>query len=504
MLRILIKAGFWVFLGLMLGRFAGFFRESLIAAKFGLSGPADAVVLMLIVPDQILNLLVGGGMGASLIPEFKRLGRQEAGEVFFQAGAIVLIFFSAFAFVLSVYPEILLKFFAPGFSSELKEQSSALLGIVVWVLPLTALASVSTAYLQANGRFAVAGLGTLIFNLTLVLVLLFWVKSGADLVILAWAVLAGALIRVFTQFADSYAGGFRPARARQWRIGQDILGNYLRTVLSGSLLLALPLIARVFATYEPEGSLAAFNYASKLLELPLGTFLTIFSVVLFPKLSELFASEETSEKGVELTKDGLRIILTLSIAFALGMIWFSRDIVTVVFGWGGMEIGSIEKISALSALAMLALPAQGLSSLATAALYARKDMRSPYYINLVSLVLYIPAAFLFMRFAGLTGIMASLVLVYWCIAIADLFTLVFRHDMGLAEVFFSFGTIKTVCVGVAAFALIISVSVFSNGGIAWNLCVMASAICASFTAGLLVFEKYRTYIFSRLARAVNA
>jgi len=56
--------------GLLLGRLSGFVRESIVATTYGTSSQADIVVLMLTVPDLLVNILVGGAMGAVLIPEF--------------------------------------------------------------------------------------------------------------------------------------------------------------------------------------------------------------------------------------------------------------------------------------------------------------------------------------------------------------------------------------------------------------------------------------------------
>ena len=73
------------------------------------------------------------------------------------------------------------------------------------------------------------------------------------------------------------------------------------------------------------------------MELPLAAFLTIFAVVLFPNLAEAFSKEETQESGVQLAKQGMSLILLLSVAMTIPLAWFSQDFVDVMFGWGKMK-----------------------------------------------------------------------------------------------------------------------------------------------------------------------
>ena len=68
--------------GILLGRIAGFVRESFIVAHFGASEQADYAVLILTIPDLLINMLVGGAMGAALIPEFKRLTPKQGWQFF--------------------------------------------------------------------------------------------------------------------------------------------------------------------------------------------------------------------------------------------------------------------------------------------------------------------------------------------------------------------------------------------------------------------------------------
>ena len=47
-------------LGMLVGRASGFVRESFVASTYGVSSQADQIILMLTLPDLLVNLLLGG------------------------------------------------------------------------------------------------------------------------------------------------------------------------------------------------------------------------------------------------------------------------------------------------------------------------------------------------------------------------------------------------------------------------------------------------------------
>lgn len=499
MVKKLFRAGSWVFAGLLLGRAAGFIRESLLASRFGISGSADTAVIMFTVPDQLLNILVGGSMGAALIPEFKRLDGASGKELYLQINLLLGAVFSLMAGFFMLYPDMLVGFFAPGFDEAAVSQASFLLKIVLWVIPLTALAAVSTAYLQSNNRFAVPSAGTLIINAVLVFTLIFFVSGGNDLHILAWSIIAASLIRLATQYAAVTKIKEAAGKFGSWRIKYPIIKSYFQALSSGSILLAFPIVARMLSTFSGEGALAAFNYASKLIELPLGLFLTAFSVVLFPKLTELFFNDGTKEDGVTLAKDGMRLIFILSFSLAVSLIWFAKDIAGLAFGWGKMGAEPLSLIGSLTAIGMLSLPAQGLSSLTVAALYAKRDMKTPFRISVIALALFIPLAWAMRLGFGLEGLMAAIAIIHWFILASTLFALRKAHGIDLIQALTDFDSIKTLAAVVLAFFPVACLSVF--GGLsspAFNLLLAALGSGFSLLMGLLAADRYRGYIFARI------
>lgn len=63
---------------IILGRFTGFLRETVLSWKVGLSWVQDAYVAAFTVPDLVYVLLVGGTISAALVPFLS--GKVEKGE----------------------------------------------------------------------------------------------------------------------------------------------------------------------------------------------------------------------------------------------------------------------------------------------------------------------------------------------------------------------------------------------------------------------------------------
>ncbi len=435
-IRRFATASAWISGGLLAGRLAGFVRESTVAATFGAGERADAAVLVLTVPDLLVNILAGGALSVALVPEFTRRAHADGRRLFLRASAIVALAFAAVAMVLAVVPGVLVSALAPGLPSAAIVDISAPMRWVLWSIPLTALAGVSTAYLQARGRFAVAALGTLIFNTVVIVGLFALVRQRGSLDLLALAIIAASLARWLSQLAAlpgpdlsrSATGEVRPATD----LAASLMARYGQALLAGGFLLLLPVVVRAIASCGDAGGIARINYATKLVELPLGACVTVLSVALFPRLSEHFGADARSPAAATLLREGVLAVLALALAATVATTWFSAELARLAFGWGGMGDDAIAAVGALAAIGFLSLPAQGVSSLVVAAFNAKRDVATPMWINLLALPALAGVGWIASGRWGLVGLMAALTGTYWLVAITQVAALQIRHGIALA------------------------------------------------------------------------
>ena len=502
-LRQLLSAGLLVSGGILLGRITGFLRDVTVASQFGVSQDADIVLLSLTLPDFLINLLMGAAFAAALIPEFKRSTIEVANQIFLQTSLLVGLGFAFLAAVLVWNADHLVKVFAPGFDSASMQTTSSLLSIVLWLIPLTALAGITTSYLQAKNHFSVPAMGTFIFNITLVIALFFFVSDASDFKILGFAVLLGGLLRWSSQLICMGTQGMQWTLPSGWLVSKDLFWRYLQALAAGSLLSTLPVIARSISSMTGPGGFASMNYSIKLIDLPMGVCLAALASVLFPKLSEYFAQDRNKE-AEQLTNDGILWAFIIAYSFVLVFIGFGQPLTQLAFQWGAMPAEGIQGIVLLISVGITALPAQGILWVLIFLSNAKKDTKLPFYCSLIGVIVFAPlAAFLFQR-NGLQGIMMALVSSYWLILVVQIILLHQRHKLSIIKVSTLFEISKVLLTGfflLLPFMWIVRTTQLPLIG-SLGLALGAGALILA--GGFLVIKRYRDYIIHRLGLRTHA
>ena len=496
LLRRIASAGGWVLGGLLLGRIAGILRESMVASRFGASAEADIAVFLLTVPDFLVTLLVGGAMGSVLIPEFKRLAAARAWRLFLEVLLVVAGAFAAIAMVAMIGSGSLVDAFAPGFNVQVHDQAATLARIAVWSIPLTALAAVTQSYLQAHDRFAVPATGTPIFNTVIIICLLL---PAAGLPAVAIAILLGSALRLAAQLIATARQRPPPASRSAEPGGRVVNGRiglaYGQALATGVLFHFLPIFPYVIASLGIAGSLAVYNYAAKLIMVPVGLLGTIFGIVLFPTLSELFGSDHSQDKGVDVTMRALRFSLVLTVAAALAMGWFGTEIAGLLFGHGRMPPEGIVLIGGLLAIGVVSLPAYTLGAAFQAIMYARQDTRSALLVMLASAAIYLPLIVMLQHHAGLPGIMLGYVIATYCVCVGYGIMLTRRHKISIAQLLPFRSTVKPVVLAVLGF-IPAALAGLATDQLAWGVALAFAGATGSVLLPLLFDAEVRLVLKS--------
>lgn len=315
---------FWnsVFLsiGIFIGRITGFLRDVSVAAVYGADKNADVAVLILTIPDLLIGILVGGGLSAAFIPEFNKNAGKHRIPLFWQGSMVSLAGFFFVTLILAYYSTDIVQLLAPGLDLAQVQTSSEILFIALWVIPVTVLAGMTTAYLNAQNRFIITSLGTAILNLVIIAALI-WIRFyGEGMVALGWAIVVGGTIRWMSQIlAMREIFSFRNYFS-EYLLNIDLFKRYFHVLFAGVVLVLFPVMARGIASMYEPGSIAIINYAWKLIQFPLGVGVGVIAVVLFPHISRSFEND-SSDKGSEDTIVIVsEVVLILCICIMLPMI----------------------------------------------------------------------------------------------------------------------------------------------------------------------------------------
>ncbi len=381
-----VRAGVFSLGLLLLSRVLGLLRESAQAAAFGSTGMGDAVIVMFTLPDLLVGILVSGALAYVLLPvwaqqsaEKQAAGQKQIAQALVGGGLVL-------GALIWLFRTSAVEALAPGLAGELKIASANALGWSALVLPLAMLAALWVTRLQHERDFVGMYAGSLIVNLALVVGLLVVAHSaalsmpalsflGICLVIamlgrLAW--LAWRLPHSDRAVAGVNGIDLPPASVWLW------------AALSSGLLLVFPLVARSLASDAGEGALASFNYAWKLIELPLVLAVQLVASLAFPAITRTEPDSPARLQAV-----GLAFLLAWALACAAIAVvaTFSLPIASLLFGWGRMSSSGLDVIAQWSAIGVWSLLPQALLAVLLTVMATHQRMRMAVWVLAAGLVL---------------------------------------------------------------------------------------------------------------------
>ncbi|MCJ0764285.1 lipid II flippase MurJ [Variovorax terrae] len=371
-----LKAGALSLVLLLASRVLGLVRESAQAAAFGTSGLGDAAVLMLTLPDWLASLLAGGALAYVLLPHWAhqtptQQARTQRRVAHWLLGAGALL---ALALWLLQAPAV--RLLAGGLPPALQPQAAAGLVWSALAVPAALLAALWVTRLQHERDFLGMYGANLVVNALLIAALFFianyvqptWTLIGLGLfLLLAMLARLGWLrwrLRAASAQAVSPAAGGEPAPVAQPLPAATV---WLWAVLAAGLPLALPFLARSLASQAGEGALATFNYAWKLVELPLVLAIQLVASLAFPAITRALAQRQDAGDAV---RGAFALAWTLACAAAAALLLGAPAVAQLLFGWGRMDPAAVARVAAWGAvgawgLLPQALIAVGLTVLAT-------------------------------------------------------------------------------------------------------------------------------------------
>jgi putative peptidoglycan lipid II flippase len=406
--RGLLGATAVIALGNVLSRGLGLVREQVIAATFGATGATDAYVVARTVSVTLYDLLVGSVITAAFVPVFVHFARDErqlwrvVGAVF----SLAVLALATVAALLALFPEPLAWALAGGFPPERRELSARLLRVALVSVVFQGLAGVLTGVLYAQHRFTYPAFAAAAYNTGVIVgVLLLSATLGVQ------ALVVGLVLGGLGQFLLQAAGLRAFWRAYRPRI--DLRDPAVRRVLALSGPVAAGMLVTVagyaldvnLASRLPAGSLSAKQYATTLIQFPLGMVGLAASVAILPTLSRLGGGAEASARGYrEALLFGVKLILLLMLPTLAGLLVLAHPLVAVLFERGAFRAAD----TALTGNIVLAfapqVPLTAIDYLLIAAFYARQDTRTPVLVGVASVAVYLAVALALLQPLGIVGL----------------------------------------------------------------------------------------------------
>ena len=416
----LLKAGA-LSLGLLVAsRLLGLLRESALAATFGASGQADVAVLMLTLPDWLAGVLASGALAYVLLPAW--VGRDVADVAASQRRVAVFLLVAgvALALALVLLRERALGWLVGGLPASVRPVAG---DAMIWsaaALPAALLAALWTTRLQHQRDFLGMYSSGIVVNAVLLAVIAACALAGAKLTTLEW--MGGGLVAAMAMrlaWLRWRQGPMAPVR----RTASDALpapSIWLWAGLSAGLPLVLPFTARSFASQSGEGGLALFNYAWKLVELPLVLAIQLVATLAFPAIAATLAAgtrgQPARPEADVAVRSAFALAFALACACAAGLLAGAPAVAQLLFGWGRMDAAALSRIAAWARIAAWGLPAQAVIAVALTVLASRQRLRRAVLVYVVALGALLAAGLLGVHEGDV--LMAVLDVVFVFVAIA--------------------------------------------------------------------------------------
>jgi putative peptidoglycan lipid II flippase len=396
-------AAFLIAVGNIASRALGLIRVSAIAYYFGIGPEVDAFTLAWTVPNTIYDLLINGAVSAALVPIFSEYAEGDEDEFWRVVTSVFSIALLALATLLALamwQAPALIGILAQGDQNELRATATDLVRLLLPAVLLMGLSGLTTAVLYARQTFLLPAFVGAVFNAGMILgIVLFHQRLG--IYSLAAGALIGALGQVFVQLPGLRGLRFLPDLRHP--AVRRIMLLYAPVALGIGFSVLGTLIDRWLASGIAD-ALSTMQYATTLIQFPLGLVATAISVAVLPTLSRQNAVEDEESFRRTLAM-GLKVVLLLVIPATAGLATLATPITALLFERGAFG----DADTAITALALICylpgLPAAALDQLLIFAFYARKNTLTPNLIQGAAILCYLAVALPLLWFSEL-GLLA--------------------------------------------------------------------------------------------------
>jgi putative peptidoglycan lipid II flippase len=390
-------------------------KELIVAHAFGRSDALDAFLIAFLVPSFVVALVIGA-MGTAFVPVFveTRQGRgdEAAQKLFSSMLFLVVIVMATLVVAIALIAPYYLAYLGSSFSVEKLRLTRDLLYVLLPLVLFNGVATFMTAVLNASEKFALPAVVPLVTPLATILFIALAVKRWG-----AFSLAIGVVVGSFLE-AALLASALKHSGIRL-KVRWNGLDSVLRRVLGqcGPLLGATFLMGgtsvvdQSMAAMLPSGSVAALNYASKIISVVLGISITALSTAVFPYFSQMVAQKDWSGCRHTLKRYSVAIV-AVAMPLTIGLMVFSRPLITLLFQRGAFTSADADLVTRVQTCYAIQIPFYLWGTLFVRFLSSIKRNDILMYGAAINLALDIVLNLVLMRVWGIAGIALSTSFVY--------------------------------------------------------------------------------------------
>ena len=414
-----LKSIFTNSFGILFSRVTGLGRDVLMASALGASGYSDIFFVVFKLPNLFRRIFAEGAFTQAFMPSF--IASKQKGvfaTAIFLRFMLILVLMSIFV---SLFPELLTKAIAWGWSDKLIAESAPLTAINFWYLDFVFMVTFMATLLQYREHFATTAMSTALLNISMISALLLYMHDNPKNIIFALsiAVLIGGVLQVVAHviaikkfnLQRILLGGwkYRNKESKQKDLKEETqLFNrlFVPSVWGNSMPQISSFIDTVLASFLISGSISYLFYANRVFQLPLAIIAIAASMALFPAISKALKHGNETLAYEHLNRVFWILLGLLGLATLTGII-LAEPIVWLLFERGNFSETMTNQTAGVLAMYMLGLIPYGLAKLFSLFLYANKEHRKAAKIATITLLINVTISFILMKYMGAMGLALS-------------------------------------------------------------------------------------------------
>ena len=424
----LAHAGLLITAGTLLSRITGLGRVVAIAYAIGVAETrlADTYHIANAVPNIILDLVVGGLLGAVFVPVFVGLREQEGELVAWRVASSLLNACIFILFVVALLGMLVAPLIADFYASRAGPSAEGaqatamtlLLRLLVPQILFYGMATVFQSMLNSYGSFGPPTFMPVLSNIVVIATFITCGQafgrvgvedvSARQLVLMGGGTTLGVVILALGQLPYLRRFG---SLSLKLDLGHPAIRRAARLSAYGVGFMAVTIIGFVFLQWlanANQGAFAAYQSGLIVLGLPLGLLAVTISTVLLPDLSRdaAHARWQTFRHKVDV---GLRMTLFFMIPSAVACGLLADRIASALLEHGATTETSSALVASAFRLLVIGLVPTALFQLLLRAFYAIQDNRTPFVVNVLVVLSASSISVLFFDAFGLRALASSYV-----------------------------------------------------------------------------------------------
>jgi putative peptidoglycan lipid II flippase len=434
-----LRSNLVVAAGTALSRVTGLVRVAVFVAVIGRTGLADVYTIANETPNIVYDLLLGGILSATLVPLFSSFlsastqgnaqdpSSQHTTQVVITIASTLVVGLTAVAVVLApwVFGIYSITPSADVDAATLRQVGTILTRIFMLQILFYGLSGIANAYLNASRRFFAPAWAPILSNVVIIAALVSlpdpgpggWeltdvLESQRLLWTLGAGTTAGIAAMTLVLVPSLRRAGLRFRPVWEWRhpVVRQLLtmsGWTLGFVAANQVAVA---VVRNLA--QPgSGDAAAYFYAFTFFVLPHGLLAVSISTTFQPELARAFGQADHLAFVTQASL-GIRMVAVLTLPAGVLLFVLRDPIIGLAFQRGAFS--AVDAANTARALAGFSVGLVGFSiyMFVLRVMHARRDTRTPFFVNLVENVLNIVLALVLVNRYGVLGLAAAFALAY--------------------------------------------------------------------------------------------